>query len=358
MRRPILGLALLVATSPLAAQSIHGRFLGSDSVPVARAIVFLVDSSGTEVARVLSSTIGSYSFHLLRPGVYSVRVLRIGYAAFLSPPQTLAAGDGVEFSATLPETPIVLHDIDVDAGGNSCASADTLSTGTTATLLEEVKKAFSAVDLALRDHDLRFEVRGYARRIDRNSVQLAADSGVQVLASWPVHSLPAEELRDHGFVVSSDSVNPIYVPLGTTGKVWFGPDPTTLFAEPFLATHCYRVARDGHDTTRVGLTFAPIRGRRLPEIAGTLWLDRASLGLRTLEYRYVNLPRYFADARKGIGGTMSFVRLPAGLWVVAGWDLRAPIEQLYNNAPVGIAGYLDQGGRIIGIRSRAGVVIY
>lgn len=357
MRRVILAVLVLLA-APLAAQSIHGRFLGTDGAPVAGAIVSLVDSSGTEVRRILSSAIGSYALHPQRAGAYTVRVLRIGYAAFTSPPQVLAAGEAVEYSPTLPETPIVLHDIDVSAGGNSCASSDTLSTGTTATLLEEVKKAFSSVDLALRDHDLRFLVRGYARRIDRNAVRLAADSAVATLTNWPVHSLPAEALRDHGFVVSADSVDPMYVPIGAAGKVWFGPDPTTLFAEPFLATHCYRVARDSHDTTRVGLTFAPVHGRHLPEIAGTLWLDRTSLGLRSLEYHYVNLPRYFADARKGTGGTMAFLRLPTGLWIVSGWDLRAPIELLYNSAPVGIAGYLEQGGRIIGIRTTAGVEIY
>lgn len=359
MRRSLLALAFAVAAPPLAAQSIHGRLLGADSVPVAGAIVALVDSTGAEAGRVLSSAIGSYSFHPSHPGTFTIRVFRIGYPAFTSPRQALAPDAVVDYSTLLPETPIVLHDIEVNAGGNSCASSDTLSTGTTATLLEEVRKAFGSVDLALRDHDLRFEVRSYVRRTDKNSVQLSADSALQTLVSWPVHSLPAAQLRDHGFVVPADSVDPLYVPYGQTqGKVWFGPDPTTLFAEPFLATHCYRVARDTRDSTRIGLTFAPVRGRRLPEIAGTLWLDRATLGLRALEYHYVNLPRYFADLRNGTGGTMTFVRLPAGIWVVARWDLRAPIEELYNNGPVGVAGYLDQGGRITRIRTTAGAVLF
>jgi hypothetical protein len=252
----------------------------------------------------------------------------------------------------------VLNDIDVTSGSGCNAGGE--QQGVTATLLEEVRKAFGAVDLGLRDHDLRFEVERFARRTDKNSRQVARDSAVSTMGSWPVHSLPAEKLRERGFMMAWDSVDIMYLPVGvSSGKVWFGPDATTLFADAFLATHCFHAARDPHDSTRIGLTFAPLRSRHLPEISGTLWLARASFALQSLEYEYVNLPRQFREARHGeAGGTMRFARLPTGLWIVSSCDLRAPVEELYNEAPVGIGGYLEEGVTIRHIRSVRGEVLY
>ena len=347
---------VILAASPLRAQAVHGRLLAADSTPVTGAIVTLVDSSGTTIDRILSSSIGSYTVRSPHPGRFTVRVLRIGFPAFTSAPFALEAGGFADFTPVLPDTPIILNEIEVSSG-SGCGSAQA---GVIATLLEEVRKAFGSVDLALRDRTLRFEVGHAVRRLDKNSMVEAQDSSVSIMSSWPVHSLPAELLRDRGFVISSDSVDVNYLPYGvTSGKVWFGPDATTLFSEPFLGTHCYQIQRDTHDSTRIGLSFSPVRGRRLPDISGTLWIQRGTLALRSLEYKYVNLPDQYHLARPGwSGGTMEFVRLPAGLWVVSRWQLRAPVEQLRDNYPVGIGGYLEEGGWIGHIRTTQGAVIF
>jgi hypothetical protein len=156
-----------------------------------------------------------------------------------------------------------------------------------------------------------------------------------------------------------DSVDASYLPLGvTSGRVWFGPDATTLIAEPFLATHCYRTRRNERDADLLGLSFDPVPGRRLPDIAGTLWLRRGTLALERLEYHYVNLPRQYREVKNGTGGTMQFVRIPGGVWIVARWDLRAPVEEVRNLVPVGVGGYLDEGGRITHIRTRLGAELF
>lgn len=350
--------ALMVVARSLPAQAVHGRLRAADSTAVTGAIVALVDSTGATTSRVLSSAIGSFTLRAPRPGRYLVRVLRIGFPAFDSTGFVLRSGETNDYSPVLPDTPIVLSEIDVKAG--SACRAGTDQAGVTATLLEEVRKAFGSIDLALRDHDLRFEVRHFAKRTDKNAVLVAQDSAVSTMSSWPVHSLPPELLRDRGFVIPWDSVDGSYLPLGvTSGKVWFGPDATTLFAEPFLATHCYHAERDAHDSTRIGLAFEPVHGRHLPEITGTLWLRRGTLALESLRYEYVNLPRQFRDARNGAtGGTMEFARLPVGLWVVSSWDLRVPIEEVDNNVPIGIGGYLEEGGRVGQIRTTQGVIVH
>ena len=348
----------LLSAAPLHAQGFRGRVLAADSSAVTGAIVALVDPAGTTVARTLTSPIGSYLVRAPLAGRYHLRVLRIGFAAFEAPPMDLAAGSSVEYSPLLPDTPIVLNDIEITAGGACRAGGD--EAGAAATLLEEVRKAFGVMDLALRDRDLRFQVFRYVRRIGKDQTVSAADSAVQSLTTWPVQSLPAELLRDHGFVQSSDSVDPALFPNAEPGsRIWFGPDPSTLFADAFLASHCYRTLIDPADHDRLGLAFAPIHGRRLADIEGTLWIRRPTLALERLEYRYVNLPRHIAiDRADPLGGTMEFVRLPNGLWVVSRWDLRAPIERVRNFIPTGVAGYLEEGGRIRSIRTSQGTVIY
>lgn len=356
--RPILLFVLVwCCATPLAAQSVRGRILGPDGGVIPGAIVVLSDSAGAVRARVLSSAIGSYALRAPGAGRYTIQVLRIGYPAFRTPPFELASGASLELSPSLPDDPIVLADLSVSAGDDACRADESVG-GATATLLEEVQKAFGAADLALHDRELRFEVM---LKVERSGlhVEHAADSVVQVMRSWPVHSLPPEQFRDHGFVQQADSVDPSYVPTGAEGRVWFGPDPATLFSAPFLATHCYRVVTDRHDADRVGLKFSPVPGRRLPDIKGTLWLRRRTLALEKIEYEYVNVPRYLTrGTAERARGTMDLLKLPSGLWVVSRWSLKAPVEMVRNNEPTGVAGWLEQGGAIRSIRTSQGAVIY
>ena len=346
----------MVLAAPLSGQSVRGRILGPDGGVIPGAIVVLSDSAGVDRGRVLSSAIGSYSLRAPRPGKYTLLVLRIGYPAFRTPPFDVAGIGGVEISATLPDDPIVLADLTV-SGDDACRADESVG-GATATLLDEVQKAFGAADLALHDRDLRFEVMYKVERSGLH-VEHASDSVVQVMRSWPVHSLPPEQFRDRGFVQQADSVDPSFVPMGVEGRVWFGPDPATLFSAPFLATHCYRIVVDRHDADRVGLKFSPVPGRRLPDIRGTLWLRRRTLGLETIEYEYVNVPRHLTrGTAERARGTMDLLKLPGGLWIVSRWSLKAPVEMVHNNEPTGVAGWLEQGGAIKSIRTSQGAVIY
>ena len=359
MRRPsfprLLALVLALGTAPLAAQSVRGRVVGVDGRPVAGAIVVLQDSAGTERRRLLSGALGNYL--LLAPGAgrYTVQVLRIGYPAFRSDPVRLEASGSVELVLTVPEDPIELGEIVVRSGGESCSASDSIA-GATATLLDEVRKAFGSADLALRDRELRFEV---LRRQERSGlhVEHATDSVLQVLRSWPIHSLPVRQLVDRGFVQAADSVDPTFVPMGAEGRVWFGPDPTTLFDPAFLGSHCYRIVT--RDADLVGLTFRPARGRRTPDIEGTLWLRRRTLALEKIEYEYVNIPRHLTrGSAVRPRGTMELLRLPSGLWIVSRWSLRVPVERLHNGEAVGVAGWLEDSGEIRHVRGAQGQTIY
>jgi hypothetical protein len=58
------------------------------------------------------------------------------------------------------------------------------------------------------------------------------------------------------------------------------------------------------------------------DITGTFLLDRETGALRSLDYRYTNVPVELA--RGGAGGHIEYHRLPTGDWVVRRWSIKLP----------------------------------
>jgi hypothetical protein len=67
----------------------------------------------------------------------------------------------------------------------------------------------------------------------------------------------------------------------------------------------------------------PPNAASVSDIQGTFWIDRASNELRSLEFRYTNLPT--VAERASPGGAVEFLRLPSGSWLVNRWHIRMPI---------------------------------
>ena len=97
-----------------------------------------------------------------------------------------------------------------------------------------------------------------------------------------------------------------------------------LLSESFVESHCFQAepwTKDDRDW--VGIGFKPAETRRdVVGIRGTLWLDRRSAELQTLEYNYVNLPAVLRTPRAG--GSVGFLRLTSGAWLVNEWSIRMP----------------------------------
>ncbi|HEU4557569.1 MAG TPA: carboxypeptidase regulatory-like domain-containing protein, partial [Longimicrobium sp.] len=124
----------------------------------------------------------------------------------------------------------------------------------------------------------------------------------------------------------------------------------------------------GNDRALIGLAFEPVRGRRVPDIRGTLWLDRRSAELRRVEYGYRGGPPESDDPR--VGGTVEYGRVADGPWIVRRWNIRMPqttLEQRLRNVSgtnqnarlVGrtemrLAGLLEAGGEVTGVATRDG----
>jgi hypothetical protein len=161
-----------------------------------------------------------------------------------------------------------------------------------------------------------FSIRRFHRELDRSTamVRSAREDSTTERRVTPFRSLPAAELARNGYVRREGN-----------DHVFIAPDATVLLSEEFLDGHCFRVAPGrGDEAGLVGLQFEPVRGRRLPDVSGTLWLDPATADLRSMEFAYTGLPDYAYDEGEVWGGRMEFARTAAGAWMVNRWTLRLP----------------------------------
>jgi hypothetical protein len=124
----------------------------------------------------------------------------------------------------------------------------------------------------------------------------------------------------------------------------------------FLSDHCFELVA-APDTSHIGIAFTPASRRSVPEIRGTMWVDRASSELRSLEFRYVNTARY--DGGSNAGGELRFARLPNGRWVITRWSIRMPVlgradksADLTMRQPA-IVGIQEAGGQLVLARREA-----
>ncbi len=94
------------------------------------------------------------------------------------------------------------------------------------------------------------------------------------------------------------------------------PDVDVLLSESFAGTHYFHVEPSTTDRPQmVGVGFTSMLNRPdVSNIEGTLWVDRTSSELRSLEFRYTNLPP--VAARTNAGGLVEFMRLSTGSWLV------------------------------------------
>jgi hypothetical protein len=352
-----------LAVAPLAArpqradaQIMAGRLRDSSGVAVREALVLLIDSVGREVARTTSLGSGAFSLRAPAPGLYSLRVLRIGHRAWQMPALRLEQNETRPTTAIVPNLTVQLPDLVVTSERSQCRVRPEART-TAALLIEEARKGLLVAEGTMARSELVFRTHTYDVEL---SATLETQTGARLqstsLRAWPVESAPVDSIARHGFVRQPSPGAPAIGP--NAGPIYFAPDGTVLFSDWFLATHCFEPSTAPDSLDRVALHFRPAGESGRPDIEGTLWLDAASLSLRALEFRYVRLPRWVP--RHSAGGALHFTRLLEGGLAITGWWLRAPIAQV----PVGraprltrLAGYRESGGGVTEILERSGAVV-
>ncbi len=345
----LLWLALPVLwTVPLEAQTVRGQLVDSISrSPLGGAFLTLVDQQGVERARAITDDAGQFVLLAPAPGSYRLRSKRIGFRPYLSPALALRTGETTTYRMAIDPIPIALKEVvvagerqcDIDAGGSGASVA---------ALWEEVREALAAVAWTSRVSGYWYDLTHFQRELTPGGKRLGPDStwhevGFQQV---PFRSAPATELAALGYVIVAED-----------GWTYHGPDADVLLSEPFLATHCFETkAANG----LVGLGFTPARGRTLPDIKGTLWIDDDTGELRYLEFSYTNLPEHVIEPRAG--GHFEFMRVPSGAWIVRDWVIRMPIARIvqgpYQSGVPQVVAFREAGGSAVQIKAENGTIVY
>lgn len=340
-RRMWLLLALLTLALPLPihAQVITGHLRDAASrAPVEGALVLLFDVAGRRAGGVLTDARGAFGIVAPGQGRYTLRAERIGYATVTSEPFTLAADEVHPVALLAAAMPVSLEGIEVE-GSKRCVVRPEEGAALTR-VWGEAQKALRNQAWTDEAGWAHFRLRRYEREYDAGMRVVISER--RVSDGWtsgnPIRSLPASDLLDNGFVRRTDD----------GGYEYFGPDASVLLSDAFLDTHCFSLAASDDAPGLVGLAFEPIRGRKVPDISGTFWLDRSDARLRFLEFVYTSSP--WPEAAKVAAGRVEFDQLPGGPWVVRRWWIRMPRMERDVSLMVGgrsglrVAGILEVGG--------------
>ena len=315
----VVPLALVTTPGWLRAQVARGTVTEQTSnAPLAGVVVDLVraDASGANdrVFSVLTDVSGTFALRASGPGRYRVTAKRIGVKRYSSAPFDLADGETRSLTIVLEALDYRLPEVVVS--GTSLCSVNPRDVAQVAALWEEARTALDAAEISLRDKLFTAEVTRYVRELDPKSKRVLNEtrSEVRGVVASPFNSAPAESLSVLGYWRAA--------PNG--GAYYFGPDAKVLLSETFLNDHCFRpVAGKGARSGMVGLRFAPVVGRTVPDVAGALWLDAKTFELRLVDFAYDRV-RAGVDSA-AVGGEVHFARLASGAWIVRRWFLRVPV---------------------------------
>jgi Carboxypeptidase regulatory-like domain len=188
--------------------------------------------------------------------------------------------------------------------------------GRIAALWDEARTALDATRISLRDKLFDADVVRYVRELDPKTRRVIGETSSETrgLVARPFSSMPADSLSALGYWQPDTSGHVLY----------YGPDADVLLSDAFLHDHCFDMAAaDPEHHGLVGLAFAPVHGRRVPDIAGRFWLDDRTFELRSVDFHYDRVAAGVDSA--AVGGEVHFAALANGAWIVDRWYVRVPM---------------------------------
>ncbi len=352
---PVAAVAFIATASSVGTQQVRGVVSDASGAPLPGVLMQLLDSASRVVAQGLSGDRGAYRLRAPVQGAYVVRSLRIGFRPTAS--ETLTLGTERELTHDVALASIALHLDTVRVSGRASCRIARDSALQSFRVLEQARSAIIAAGLL--EQAARWEI---TRVLFEQTANLASARPPLRRTEWrsgavtePWKTVPSDSLHANGYIGrDADSI------------VYRAPGLDALSSEDFLGDHCFRLAASANPA-EIGIAFEPSPARRkLPELNGTLWLDRSTAQLRRLTFRYVNAP--LAEQARGAEGELRFARVADGAWVISRWAIRMPMLELQHReelpvrrAPraereVAVAGYREVGGELISVRSGADTV--
>lgn len=342
-RAALVGLLLVLGVPRcVAAQVVRGLVVEVADQPVPGVLAMLLDGAGRVVARALTDEAGAFRLRAPSAGVYRIRTLRIGYQPTTSHRLQLSQDAELQHRIILDAVPVRLDTVRVEAR-TACRLVADDSNDVVFGAWEQVRAAIMAAQLTQRARTLQSSTIAFDRLLAPGTNRIRAQSSIArtEFVREPWREAPLDSLRRTGYLlVDADNVATFHAPgLGM------------LLAPEFVEDHCMRIGGDS-DARQLAIEFQPVpERRRIPEIEGTLWLDRKSAELRRLEFRYVNVSREFATYARG---EMEFARLRDGGWVISRWAIRMPRLVRSSGAAPGLRGSFEGEARVADIHVTGG----
>ena len=293
-----------------AAQSVRGVLTDRNELPVPGAVVLLIDSHDSTVARALSNDRGAFLISAPAADTYRLSTLRIGYHPWISAPFQVEPNATLRQSFVMDVERIALETM-VVATRSQC-SAQRNNSNRKSGFWEQVRTALTAAQMTQSELPFIVTTANYTRTLDRDGRRIEGQtvtvSRDRVKQPWQRQD--PDQLHTTGYVFDeSDSIT------------FNAPGLEVLLSPWFLRDHCLN-ASDRGDARSIAVDFVPIPDRRgIAELSGTVWVDRFSSELRRLEFGFVNVSR----EQQRAGGMLEFARLANGAWVVSQWKLRMPV---------------------------------
>ena len=298
---------LLLLPVAIAAQEVHGIVRDANSgLPIAGAVVQVVDSTGRQLSRRLSGAGGEFRVPLYGPYA-AVEARRMGFRpAKVAIPA--ATGD-VALNVRMTRLATMLAGITVNEQRSCPARTDRASAFA---LWEQAKAGLLASEASAEAKPADMHVLEYQRWIDAGSDRITEQhvrtTRKRAAVSF-VAAATAPNFIAHGFLVS-----------GGRERVFYAPDARVLLDDRFTRGYCFGlVSSDRSRPLQVGLSFTP--AERLPNVVGvegTLWIDTVSRRLVDMRYTYLTGERQ----QPASGGHLSVIDLPHGLTLIDRWSIR------------------------------------
>lgn len=332
---PIFALAVIIKLAmahTLSAQALRITVRDSSSGLILQNVTAtLLDSSGNPIRSAWAGDDGTIVLQAQPGEKYSVRLRRIGYRSNILGPLALSAGQSSVISTKLRSIPRLLAG--VHTVGN--ARCEKEPEPTAASAWQAAREAFSIIADADQRTDLVVKVLDASTQFANREDSLNALSLVERVgrSANPYPALDPDSISRYGYVRSRP------------GATWYlAPDARTLTSESFYADHCFTLGSLGESDTTVSVAFAPVSGRTIPDIRGSVVLDRQTSAVRSITFSYTGLPR--SVSRERYGGSATFAEIAGAGWLTSHWEVRAPVietaERTRHIGNIGLTGTLRE----------------
>lgn len=320
-------LSCVLAALPLrpgtaVAQTVRGTTLSITGDPVPGVVLLLADSTGATVRRALGDARGSFVLSAPAAGTYELRTLRLGFRPAHVTLRGLRPGQDTTLRVDLIAVPVMLERVVVQERRSCGRRTDP---GAVTALWSAVRSALEAQELTATSRRYRMRITTTERRFAPDGVTLRHESRAtrEGWSARPFASLPADSLAQVGYV--TETKVQVRSGAGVHDVLYRGPDAQVLLSERFAGDHCFDlVGSPDAQQHLVGLTFRPVHPRHasgVVDVHGTLWVDRHTSELRRIDFAYDGLPNGGGDEARG---TVEYLRLPTGGWIVRRWEIRMP----------------------------------